>query len=105
MGYKALLLNNKIPNIFLKILGYKIDRKNEKCISYRKDIYGKDEYNYAIRYEIHIFRDKVFNQSEICVTPYYSRSDMYDWFNGEEALRYLMNLDSRLCRYTKIREE
>lgn len=105
MGYKALLLNNKIPDTFLKILGYKIINKNEKCTSFQKDIYGKDEYSYGIRYEIHIFRDKVFNQSEICVTPYYSRSDMYDWFNGEEALRYLMNLDRRLCKYTKIREE
>lgn len=105
MGYQALLLNNKIPDIFLKVLGYRIENKNEKCTHFRKDKFGKDEYNYAIRYEIHIFRDKVFKQSEICVTPYYSRINMYDWFNGTEALYYLKKLENKLIKYTKIKED
>lgn len=98
-----LLLKKLVPDILLKILDYKIINKNKECTHFQKNKYGKDKFNYAIRYEIHIFRDKELKQSEVCVVPYYSRSNMYDWFNGKEALKYLKELDNKLVKYTKIK--
>lgn len=97
-----LQLKKHVPQFILKLLGYKISSKNEKCTAFKKVVYGKDEYNYGIGYEIHIFLDNVFDTREICVVPHYFRNNMYDWFSGEEALSYLYNLDKKLVKFTEL---
>ncbi len=99
---EILQLKKYVPQILLKLLGYKIISQNEKCTSYQKIVYSKDQYNYAVACEIHIFLDNVFNTREICVVPHYLINDMYDWFKGRQALKCLYDLDKRLVKYTEI---
>ena len=103
-----LIIKRKIPNLIFKVLmkiyEFRIISKNDKCVSYRKDVYTKDEYNYGICNEIHIFDDMEFGYREICVTPHYFRSDMYDWYSGEEAKCHLTWLLPKLLKYTEIEE-
>lgn len=99
---EILQLKKYVPQILLKILGYKVIGQNEECTSYQKIVYRKDEYNYAVACEIHIFLDNVTNTREICVVPHYLRNNMYDWFKGRQALTYLYDLDKKLVKYTEI---
>ncbi len=99
---EMLQLKRYVPQILLKFLGYKIRSKNEKCTSFQKIVCKKDYFNYAIEYEIHIFLDNAFNTREICVVPHYLANNMYDWFNGKQALKYLYKLDKKFVKYTKL---
>lgn len=101
---EILELKCNIPNLILKILGYKIKSKNKKCITFQKNKYGKDIFNYSIVYSILIFKDKEIKSSRIFINPYYFKSGMYEWFKGEDALNYLMQLDEKLAKFTKIKE-
>ena len=100
---EILELKFDIPNWILRILGYKIRSHNEKCNAFQKNMYGKDNFNYAVIYEIHIFKDKVFKTNEICVTPHYLINDMYDWFSGKEALHFIKRLDKILSKFVVIK--
>ena len=104
------LKNNKIPKLHLKLNGYKLEFKSDKCIEYKKTIVSKDEYNYGMFYFIHVYYYPQDGEqdawSNVCVSLKQYNRDWedwgYDWYSGkyaERSIPIIARYDKKLLKY------